>query len=974
MFLVFELHAADVNVLKHQVGVERGIVLIVGDNGGALAQQLSAHNELLYYVQLQTQRDVRNAREMLLKEGLLNRRIFVDAGPYARLHLADNLADAVIVVNAPAAALRQEALRVVRPGGKVIVGDTVTVKPVPDGHDDWTHPAHGPDNNPLSRDTSARYPYRTQYIGDPKFCPIPQVTVACHGRIFRAFGGFTNHYSQKDLINTLLCVNAYNGTILWQRPLKEGFRVHRQFMIATPEILYLADNEACMLIDAATGLKEGELTVPKSIPGDYTFKWIGLENDRLVALIGDREQPIRPWESRNRTLGHWSWDAMTRHLGRGRRPYFGHTLLAFDTPNEHRILWSTRETDLVDSRAICMTGDRIYYYSPQKHLVCMDTRTGKAEWKVDDQELLKRVGKDSRAWSPPTGFGSSSYLKCNEDYLFFAGPQRPHLVAISARNGKMLWHKQRGNYQLVLCDDALYAAGEGRRPSEQEPTTLKLDYETGEVLKKYLGRKNCARATGTIDSLFFRAWQGTIRIDRESGSITHITPMRPPCNDGVIVSNGLLFWGPWQCGACNLSLFGHICLSPVSSIHARRRQPVRARIEYATDSPEKVQPLRADRLDAFCCNNERALLVVTNDLSRTVEQKWKRPSATPSAKYTTPVLGGHLMFLGDSGGVVHGIDHETGRTAWRSYAGGGIHSPPTLWKDRLYVGSADGWLYVLEAVSGRLLWRFHPGPRQRKIPVFGKIISSWPVMGGAVVRDGVAYVAAGMTHYDGTFVHALDAATGKLKWSNVTSGTVTAKYGSGVSVQGALSIEDDRLCFNGGNVYPRAMYDLQTGASLNKPETRVTSRQQTLFSSYYPEYNQCQRLNHSLGNNKVLSYDTNISEGEHAPLALLEGDSKQFTKDGWRFRLRRNSTGIRRAWVDNTLVSHHAFALGAKHLLSAGVDKQGASHLKSIDISNGRSTWQQTLPSAAIRKGLIITPQGNIIVVLKNGEIVCFGE
>ena len=65
---------------------------------------------------------------------------------------------------------------------------------------------------------------------------------------------------------------------------------------------------------------------------------------------------------------------------------------------------------------------------------------------------------------------------------------------------------------------------------------------------------------------------------------------------------------------------------------------------------------------------------------------------------------------------------------------------------------------------------FRAAPLERKIPVYGSLSSTWPVGGGVLVEDGVAYAAAGMANYDGTHVYALDAATGKIRWQNNTSG------------------------------------------------------------------------------------------------------------------------------------------------------------------------------------------------------------
>ena len=40
--------------------------------------------------------------------------------------------------------------------------------------------------------------------------------------------------------------------------------------------------------------------------------------------------------------------------------------------------------------------------------------------------------------------------------------------------------------------------------------------------------------------------------------------MRPACQDGVIASNGQLYWGPWMCD-CNHSLVGVISLQSAGS-------------------------------------------------------------------------------------------------------------------------------------------------------------------------------------------------------------------------------------------------------------------------------------------------------------------------------------------------------------------------------------------------------------------------
>jgi outer membrane protein assembly factor BamB len=261
--------------------------------------------------------------------------------------------------------------------------------------------------------------------------------------------------------------------------------------------------------------------------------------------------------------------------------------------------------------------------------------------------------------------------------------------------------------------------------------------------------------------------------------------MRPPCLDGVIVSDGYLYWGPWIC-ACNLSLYGHICLGPAGNFDFDRK------------ADEKTQ-----------------LQVGTGDLSKVKE--------APKG----------LTFAASPDGVVRALDADK-KTVWKAYTGGEINFPPVVWLNRVFAGSNDGRVYALEAATGRLLWQFQAAPQVRRIHAYGKLISTWPVAGGVVVDDGVVYAAAGICHYDGTHVYALDAVTGKIKWHNGSSGVLNPTAKNGVSLQGPLSIAgtgaDKVLKFDGGNAVGQATFDLATGKCLTEaPKGPVAKSRSTFY-------------------------------------------------------------------------------------------------------------------------------------------------
>jgi outer membrane protein assembly factor BamB len=86
-----------------------------------------------------------------------------------------------------------------------------------------------------------------------------------------------------------------------------------------------------------------------------------------------------------------------------------------------------------------------------------------------------------------------------------------------------------------------------------------------------------------------------------------------------------------------------------------------------------------------------------------------------------------------------------------------------------------------------------------------------------LVADGVAYFAAGIVDCDGTYVYALDAKTGKIKWQNNSCGHLNPELRKGVSAQGNLAIHGDQLLMAGGNQVNPARFDLATGKCLNEP-------------------------------------------------------------------------------------------------------------------------------------------------------------
>jgi hypothetical protein len=145
-----------------RLGLSRGLCIVLGDLEGQIVRHLAEQTECLIYTQVPDAEDAARLRQEVFAAGLYGTRVYVEQGPWDHVYLADNLADALIAVRDAAGMPPAEAMRVLRPRGQAHLGSAKSIKPVPAGVDAWSHPYHGPDNNPQSQDAIARGPYLTQ--------------------------------------------------------------------------------------------------------------------------------------------------------------------------------------------------------------------------------------------------------------------------------------------------------------------------------------------------------------------------------------------------------------------------------------------------------------------------------------------------------------------------------------------------------------------------------------------------------------------------------------------------------------------------------------------------------------------------------------------------------------------------------------------------------------------------------------------
>lgn len=915
-----------------KLGVSRGLCALVDDKECKLALQLAASSELRLYVRLTNPADVLPAAQAADAAGLYGTRIVVEKGTLGRIGLADNVADAVVLLGNPAAVPRDEVLRVLRPQGKALLGQEELVKPIPEGIDDWSHHYCRPDNNPQSRDRLARAPFLTQFIVEPRYAPAPQAAVASGGRIFMAFGHVAWHQREEPVLNTLFALNGYNGTLLWKRALAPGVMVDRSTMVATPETLYLADNKSCKLLDAATGAQRDEIIPPQDLTGGTFWKWMALDGGVLYALVGPDEgqDPDARW----RFARHgWPWNEISKGYNDPQYRWgFAKTLLAID-PKSKQILWSRSEDPPIDSRSLCMTGGRIYCCSFGKYLACLEAKTGKTIWKrtaEKDPEVFEAIGPYRPGHGYIGGWKSTVYLKCTDKALYVVGPQVEWLTALSAVDGHVLWKHPARDLHIVIRDDGLYTIG----PQNSTDATKKLDPMTGQVLATYqTHRRACTRSTGSADGIFFRAEEGSGRLDLATGTMQWISPMRPSCHVGVVIAHGQLYWLPWACD-CNLQMFGAISLAPAGAFVFDQKATEAERLERAAGQPAAVAPLPVAPGDwpTYRADNARSAQTQAA-VPEQVKLLWQFAPKT-EIEPTAPVAAGGLVFVAGLDGIVRALDAQSGQVRWTAYTAGPVRFPPAVADGRALVGSGDGWAYAFEAATGRLLWRFRAAPAERRIPVYDTLPSTWPVAAGVLVEKGIAYLAAGMNDLDGTHVYALDAATGKIVWQNNTSGHLDAFSRRGVACQGEMLTDGTRLFLAGGNAVSPGIFDLATGRCLNEPPT-------------------------SMGTTAPRGRELRLANGQvqvsGQPLYSVPGAPVYDRAVEWQEAV-VHAANARLACVRQKAQDGGAWMLMAQHRAAA------------------KPLWTQPLPAEPVRWAIAIDASGRIAVTCRNGQIACFGQ
>ena len=171
--------------------------------------------------------------------------------------------------------------------------------------------------------------------------------------------------------------------------------------------------------------------------------------------------------------------------------------------------------------------------------------------------------------------------------------------------------------------------------------------------------------------------------------------------------------------------------------------------------------------------------------------------------FQTVIANGKVFFCSSADCAVRCLDLKTGKLLWIFWMEAPGHLAPMVAKGRCYAPSDDGFLYCLDAETGKSVWKYSPNPNAPRVPCDGWVISTVPIRCGAAISNGTVYLAAGLFPMEGTYLCALDAATGKEKFAKKTN----------YSPQGYIALTENAIIVPNGRA-PTVSYDRATGKQI----------------------------------------------------------------------------------------------------------------------------------------------------------------
>ncbi len=573
-------------------GVDRGVALVLGVDGGRLAHAL-ARRSRLRVIGVDTDRaEIASARAWLRSEGAYGARVtllrvesleelpfagqfanlvvmadlFADGRPagraaelYRQLRPAGGTAILAVRANGDAIESRRASLELARWLDRDEIGHHLRVDStgawvsivrgeIP-GAGEWSHQYGRADNSAYGGEAlggaKSSGELLAQWIGRPGPRAQPDrngrkpAPLAVNGRLF------------VQGLRRLVALDAYNGSVLWalEIPEIERFNLPRDCSnwCADDRSVYAAIRGRCWKIAAATGSIDATFAPVVERETNEMYDW------GYVARVGDRllGSAVRRGSAYTNFWGNANAGWYDATHGPATYKVCSESLFALSAADGSE-RW-TYAGGLVINSTITATDDRVFFIESRNDEVRRSEarRVGSsALWK--DQFLVALDGgSGERIWSRPIDTADGIvvfYLAASEEQLVLvsSGAKTYHVYAFAQSDGEPLWEVsypwEKGDHGAHMSRPAIVGGSVYVRPRA-------YDLATGRRLEHDVPGGGCGTYAATDGALIFRAGNVTLW-SREDGETTSWTRLRPDCWLSTIPSGGMLL-SPEGGGGCS---------------------------------------------------------------------------------------------------------------------------------------------------------------------------------------------------------------------------------------------------------------------------------------------------------------------------------------------------------------------------------------------------------------------------------------
>ncbi len=679
-----------------ETGVQGGLVVHLGCGNGKLTAGLHANDRYLVHGLARDKESVEKARDYIHSRDLYGL-VTVERLDDNNLPYTDNLVNLLVAENLDGVSM-DEVMRVLAPNGIACIkeeGEWQTrEKDHPANTDEWTHHLHGPSNNAVARDTEVEPPRHLQWKGGPMFSrsheliPSIRAMVSSGGRIFYVIDEAPLGIKDPQVPSQwrLVARDAYNGVILWKRPVKGDSTVAYTKSMSRNHWVGYKGSPSTKEDDGTPGVK------PECLVADGDRVYVTLGKNSTVSVLnastGQTVQELSHTEGTRKILYHRDNLVLHREPGRSNQ---GDIIQTID-PSSGEVLWEISEDNLVP-RSLAARQNRVFYHNTHG-IVAVDLESGEELWNSRQQE------SEALQW------GSSGKMVVTDEVVLFQSTR--HLVALSPENGELLWKgpgAQSNNPPLFVAGglvwsgepeflnrkiknsgpldaskapyDHIYRAGGGSYyslPQIRNTIVEKEGYEplNGKV-KRTIKVKNllspghhfrCYPGKATSRYLLWNK-RGIEFMDLTGDNHMRHDWLRGMCHLGFMPANGMIYMPPHQCFCYPASkidgfnaVVGRLDSLRWSSEHAAH--PHEQGPAYETELKEPAS--RSDQWPMYRHDSKRSGSLpsgVQKDLTR----QWEKDLG---GELTQPVVAdGNLYISQINAHRIHCLDARSGNIQWR---------------------------------------------------------------------------------------------------------------------------------------------------------------------------------------------------------------------------------------------------------------------------------------------------------------------